>query len=321
MENNLISVAMATYNGERFLRQQLDSILLQTCTNLEIIICDDKSTDTTYKILREYALHDSRIILFQNETNLGLVKNFEKALCLCTGDYIALADQDDIWFPEKIETLLNNIQDYDLIHSDAMLIDENNTIFEKSFSSYSHKNHSQSFLDYLFSNNVTGCTALFKRSLLDGNIPLPRDVHVHDWWLAILAAKRNGVTYIHQPLIYYRQHNNNQIGATSAFHIPSYEIREKNLLAHIRLLKTIENYFLFDQFTVKFISNLIHYYEDFFLNTFRIKSFFFHCANFQHIHRNRPLVYRIASLLLSFFGHTVHKIIWPLKLLFQGRNK
>jgi glycosyltransferase involved in cell wall biosynthesis len=321
MQSNLVSIAIATYNGEKYLCEQLDSIKNQTYSDLEIIICDDGSTDTTWSILQNYAHADSRIKIFRNERNLGLVKNFEKAISLCTGDFIALSDQDDIWLPEKIKTLLYTIKSCDLIHSDASLIDENNTVFEKSFSSYSNKNHSNDFLGYLFGNNVTGCTALFRRSLLEGHLPFPEEVHVHDWWIAILAAKNNGVTYLHQPLIHYRQHNNNQIGATSAFHIPSYEIREKNLLAHIQLLRMILNYFSFDSSTANFIHSLIRYHEDFFSKNIRFHSFVFHLVHFNRMHGNKPTFYRLASLFLSFFGHKIQKIIWPSNFFFHKSRK
>ncbi len=111
----LVSIAMTTYNGEKYLSAQLDSILNQTYKNLEIIICDDCSTDDTRQILTNYSKKDSRIKLFFNDKNLGYSKNFQKAISLCTGNFISLSDQDDIWIPEKISLGINNIQNYDLI--------------------------------------------------------------------------------------------------------------------------------------------------------------------------------------------------------------
>ena len=101
----MISVAMATYNGEKFIREQLDSILAQTITDWELIVCDDVSTDSTIAILEEYANKDGRIQIHKNKVNLGFKRNFEKAISLCSGDYIALCDQDDIWKHDKVEKM------------------------------------------------------------------------------------------------------------------------------------------------------------------------------------------------------------------------
>lgn len=105
----MISIAMATYNGEKYLREQLDSILVQTISDFELIICDDCSNDSTRKILSEYAKKDSRIKVIFNEQNLGFVKNFEKTISFCNGEYIAFSDQDDIWLPNHLEVLLSEI--------------------------------------------------------------------------------------------------------------------------------------------------------------------------------------------------------------------
>src|ERR1700744_3577317 len=99
MEEPLISVALCTYNGEKYIKEQLDSIINQTYTCIEVIIVDDGSTDSTYDIISDYALRDNRIKCFKNETNLGFNKNFEKAVSLTSGEYIAISDQDDIWLP------------------------------------------------------------------------------------------------------------------------------------------------------------------------------------------------------------------------------
>ena len=104
-----VSIALATYNGEKYLREQLDSILSQSIQDFELVACDDCSTDSTLKILNEYAEKDFRVKVFTNEKNLGFKKNFEKAIFLCSGDYIALSDQDDIWTENHLQVLLENI--------------------------------------------------------------------------------------------------------------------------------------------------------------------------------------------------------------------
>ena len=125
----MISIAMATYNGEKYLREQIDSILNQTIQDFELIVCDDCSTDTTWNILLEYQSQDKRIKCYRNEENLGFKKNFEKAIKLCTGEYIALSDQDDIWLEEKVETMIGIMNDYPQIKalaSSFQFIDKDN---------------------------------------------------------------------------------------------------------------------------------------------------------------------------------------------------
>lgn len=203
MQNNLVSIAVATYNGEKYLKEQLDSIYNQTYKNIEVIVCDDCSSDKTVEILEEYSKNFG-LKYFVNETNLGFVKNFEKAISLCSGDYIALSDQDDIWIENKIEILLKNIADNLLIHSDCELIDENGETI-KEFWKGEIKSH-KCFEDFLFSNVVTGCTILFKKDLLRYALPFPERLAYHDWYLAVVAAKFSQITYISAALTKYRQH-------------------------------------------------------------------------------------------------------------------
>ena len=127
----MISIAMATYNGEKYLREQLDSILSQTITDWELIVCDDCSKDTTVGILKSYQRKDGRVKIFVNEKNLGFKKNFEKAIGLCSGDYIALADQDDIWHDNHLEVLLGLIGEVSLSCGNARLMTSDSVVTEK----------------------------------------------------------------------------------------------------------------------------------------------------------------------------------------------
>lgn len=208
-----VSIAMATYNGEKYLLQQLYSIIAQTHLPDEIIIVDDCSTDNTREILKQYSYKYDFIKLYFNETNSGVVKTFEHAIGLCSGDFIALADQDDVWFPTKIEELVNNIGDSWLIHSDAMLVDRNLQIINESHFAYSKNKHKWSFIDYLISNNVTGCTMMFNKKLLQYILPFPTGFYIHDHYIALVASYHHKIKLYNKPLIYYRQHGANTIGA------------------------------------------------------------------------------------------------------------
>lgn len=308
----LVSIAMATFNGEKYLREQLDSILRQTHPAIEIIICDDCSTDTTPMILREYERNEPRIHVFYNEKNLGLVRNFEKALSLCNGEYVALSDQDDVWMAEKLETLLTHLDDAMLIHSDAILINDAGEIMIDSYTHYSCKNLRKDFKDYLLSNNVTGCTALFRRDLLVYGLPIPAGVALHDWWLALHAFHHGGIAYYEKPLIYYRQHSANQIGASNPDKIASFAQRSEDVKKYLLFLKAVRQTVAMDAEESRFIKSLIAYYEDFFSKTIRLRSFFFHLYYCSRFNRKNHGKYTLGSLLLSLFGLSLQKKLWKL---------
>lgn len=236
MSNEVVSIVMTTFNGEKYLRQQLDSILQQTYQYLELIVVDDASMDGTLSILEEYAALDDRIHIFPAKKNLGLVANFERGLKLAKGDFIALSDQDDIFRRDKIELLLTELKDYpscDLAISDLSLIDKDGNEFAQSMWHYQKLNPKQGkpFRRLLYSNFATGCAMMFRRRLLYLATPFPANCIVHDWWLAVVAAssKGGGICLVKEPLTAYRQHLSNVIGARVA-----YKLNAKRVIARIK---------------------------------------------------------------------------------------
>lgn len=211
----LVSVALATYNGKEFIEQQLDSVLGQTHSRFEVIIVDDGSEDGTRDVLAAYKnKFPQKIKVFFNETNLGFIENFEKAISLCAGDFIALCDQDDIWVNNKIDRLLEEIEGYALVYSDVSLIDGGGKVIALSRASSSKiNNHSDITLEeMIFKSYVIGCASMFRRDLLNDIFPIPKAALFHDWWLALHAIKGGGIKYVPEPLVLYRQHNNNVLG-------------------------------------------------------------------------------------------------------------
>ena len=212
---NLISVAMTTYNGAQYLAEQIDSILTQNYSDFEFIICDDCSTDLTHSILNEYAKRDRRIKLHFNETNLGFKKNFEQALQFCTGEFVAFADQDDVWTKDHLEALLSCIGEHDIACSNSVLVDENLKPLNADMKTICHftsipEDKSKLFFYFLFGNNfVQGATSLIRRNFLLKIMPIPDFVSFHDYWFAINAAACNGIVYLEGSTLFYRQHGNN----------------------------------------------------------------------------------------------------------------
>jgi glycosyltransferase involved in cell wall biosynthesis len=210
----MISIAMATYNGVRFLAEQIDSIISQTYSDFELIVCDDCSKDNTFALLVEYQKKDRRIHVFENEVNLGFKKNFEKAVGLCKGDFIAFCDQDDIWTENHLEVLVKNIGNKDLICGKAELVDENGISLGVSTSECfiphaPSDDKSEVFEQLLYSNFVQGTAAMISRNLVQYLFPIPDCVRFHDWWAASISCLHNGLTYVDEVVLKYRQHGTN----------------------------------------------------------------------------------------------------------------
>ena len=189
----MISIALATYNGAKFLRKQLESILNQSVTDFEVVVCDDCSTDKTPQILQEYASRDSRFKVYQNAKNLGFKKNFEHILTLCKGEFIAFCDQDDIWEPNHLEILYKNIGENDCIGANSLIIDEKGVSQNKTLLEYwpihvMPKNEKELFQHELYSNVIQGTASLIRASLIKQALPIPEDIKYHDYWFALVAG-------------------------------------------------------------------------------------------------------------------------------------
>lgn len=206
----LVSICVATYNGERYIKEQIDSLLQQSYKNIEIIVQDDCSSDMTVDILREYS---DKIKLFVNEKNLGYIKNFESLIQRANGDFIALCDQDDIWETNKLELLLTNIDSNTLIYSNSLLIDANGNSLNITLKDKLRNNFisSTTALNFLFDNSVSAHAMLFKRELLPLIRQFPKTCYF-DQYIAATAASLRGVVYLDKELVQYRQHANNTLG-------------------------------------------------------------------------------------------------------------
>lgn len=215
-----LSIAMTTYNGGSFLRKQLDSILNQTLTMWELIICDDCSTDDTWQILDEYRQRDCRIRIFKNNCNIGYLRNFEKAISLCSGDYIALCDQDDIWLDNHLQILFDNINGVTAAFGNAVIIDENGIINGELLS-----NRERYFVDgnneakltriLFYGNPFQGTSSLYNKDIFKYALPIPDGVEYHDAWFASVACCVNGLNYTYDVVTKYRLYGNNTSGSHS----------------------------------------------------------------------------------------------------------
>jgi glycosyltransferase involved in cell wall biosynthesis len=224
----LVSVALCTYNGERFLRAQLDSLLAQSHRALEIVALDDASTDASAAILTEYAARDARIRVQINPRNVGIMRNFEAAFGQCKGDFIAPCDQDDVWMPDKIASLLEAIGTASMAHCDSGLMDADGRVLGRRVSRGRPSGRVDDPTVFAFGNWVSGHTCLFRRELLAA-LPVP-DHFFYDWWLAAAAVTSHGLVYVDRELNLYRQHASNATDflrqRPSAPRTPGYRARD-----------------------------------------------------------------------------------------------
>lgn len=233
-----IGIVLATYNGEKYLAQMLDSLVAQTRPADFIVAVDDGSKDNTPAILKSY---QDRLPLQVTilEKNSGHRAAFSKALELAQpqvsdSDLIALADQDDIWLPQKLKLLEKEIQDKALVFGDAQVVDADGKIMADSWRCYSKIEKKISMEQQIAGiNNVTGCLSLFRASLLKTILPIPEGVTVHDRWIAMIADRQGGIVAIDTPVVQYRIHGNNAVGGVAA---PS---MSKTLETQIQWIQTI----------------------------------------------------------------------------------
>ncbi len=239
-----IDILMATYNGEKFLKEQIDSILNQTYSDFRLIISDDCSKDNTREILKEYEKKDERIKVYFQENNLGYVKNFEFLLTKVENDIYMLSDQDDVWLPTKVEHTYNKLKETnsDLVFTDLEVVDEKLNILYPSFNDYMKlsrkiKKYKGDYrLQYLY-NCVTGCTLMSTKKFVDLILPLPIDSKyaIHDTWIACTVANNGNVEYLDEKTIKYRQHGNNQVGIEKISHGFKKLDQVRNLFIDVKL--------------------------------------------------------------------------------------
>lgn len=202
----MISVALASYNGEKYIKNQIISILDNLSNNDELIISDDGSTDSTCQIINSF--NDSRIKLYKGPCK-GINKNFENALSHCKGDIIFLSDQDDFWYPNKVNNIkrLFNESDYILIQHDARVINGEGEVLFESFGKM--RNVHCGIIKNIIKNSYHGCLIAFKKELLKEVLPIPDKIYLHDEWIG-LVAELNGKTFFSNKILTdYRRHENN----------------------------------------------------------------------------------------------------------------
>ena len=201
----MISVCLATYNGEKYLKDQMDSILSQLGDEDEIIISDDSSTDSTLDIITSY--QDRRIKLLPNQTFHSPIYNFENALKHAKGDFLFLSGQDDVWEANKIKVMLSHLSRYSLVVSNCSIVDKDGNLIREAY--FNGGMPKTGVFRNIVHNNYLGCCMAFRREILDVALPFPTQIAMHDIWLGLCASAFFSTTFIPDKLIRYRRHGNN----------------------------------------------------------------------------------------------------------------
>lgn len=202
-----ISVCMATYNGESYIEEQLESILCQLGKEDEIIVSDDSSTDNTVKIIKSYK--DDRIKIFENQKFKSPIFNFENSIYKATGDIIILSDQDDVWLGNKISIIRENLINKEnmLIVLDCYVVDKNLNITHESL--FDYLNSKKGILKNLYINSYLGCNMAFTADIKRFILPFPKDIGMHDVWIGLISELYSNIEFINQKVMYFRRHGNN----------------------------------------------------------------------------------------------------------------
>lgn len=204
----MISVCMATYNGEKYIEEQLESVLKNLCNGDEVIISDDGSCDRTKDIIKDYQTNYKNIKLIDGPKQ-GVIANFENALMQAKGDYIYTCDQDDIWATNKVKTVQRNFKDKEVmvVVHDAYVVDGELRIIYPSF--YEFRQSSPGIFKNVVKNSYIGCCMAFRSSVIKTALPIPKNIEMHDQWIGICAELMGKSVFIHDKLLRYRRYGNN----------------------------------------------------------------------------------------------------------------
>ena len=323
-EEKTIDILMATYNGEKYLEEQIDSILGQTYKNIRLIISDDCSTDNTKNILKKYQEKENIEIYYQKE-NLGYVKNFEFLLQKVENEIYMLSDQDDVWMSNKVEDTLKKLEEdnADLVFTDLEIVDENLNTIDKSFNRKMdkfrkiEKTLGKKSFEYLY-NNITGCTIMSKKEWINKILPIPKNSKyvIHDSWIGLIISLKGKISYLDKPTIKYRQHGDNQVGTerTSHKYKKFSQIRELFINVKKDLFKTyIENEEKFPDDLKELNYKGKRYFDDIEEKTkINLKNW----TVFHKLYKNESLQYYILNFIilnLPILGEMAFKVYKKLK--------
>lgn len=228
-----ISVCLPSYNGEKYIVQQIESILVQLGVSDELIISDDSSSDNTIRLVESF--NDPRIVLLKNNRFKSPIFNLENALKHVRGKFIFLADQDDIWIPNRIERVKEHLFDYGLVVNDCSIVSEDLKVLHDSY--FKIRGSGPGFLKNLYKNTYLGCCIALRRDVLQFALPFPEQIPMHDMWLGLITETKSKVLFLNEVLVKYRRHSNNVTQLQERFKISNVGLMLKyrwNIIRYFR---------------------------------------------------------------------------------------
>ena len=330
MNNKKIDILIATYNGEKYIKEQLDSILNQTYKNIRIVISDDSSKDETINILKEYEKKDNRIELYLHEKNLGVVKNIEFLLSKVKNELYMLSDQDDVWLPKKVEKSVEKLEkeNADLVFGDLEVVDEKLDTIYPSFGDFMLLNKkidkyiNTNKINYFFF--VTGCTVLSKKKFIDKIVPIPTESKylIHDHWIGLILSLNGKLAYMNEKYIKYRQHGNNQVGTDKISHGFTKLEQVRELFINVKL-GVFGTYVKYNEKFPKEMQELNTEIYEYFKNIENKKNFNFKgWSIFHKLYKTEKLSYYILNFIimnLPFLGRGLFKIRYTILKILKRR--
>lgn len=305
-----INILMATYNGRRYVGKQVESILNQTYKDFRLIISDDGSTDSTVKILEEYEDKDSRVEVYSQLENQGIVSNFEFLIGKVRSELFMFADQDDIWEPDKIEKSLEKMEkdNLDLVYTDLEVVNSRLNQISPSYwalKGLDYRIKKYNNFESLYLNNfITGCTMLVKSKWINDFLPLPKDSKyvLHDYWISLVVSQKGKIGYVDEPTIKYRQHKNNKIGSKT-------EAEEMKTLDDVRnhfINVKLEHFNVFikneDKFVLDGYKNLNREALEYYKSLKEINKFSFkNIGLFFKLYKYEAFDYKMKNLVILHF--------------------
>ena len=287
----MVSIIVATYNGEKYLAAQLASIASQTYNDIEVIICDDKSTDNTVQIIKDFAENNKNVSYYINEQNIGVNKNFENGFLKAAGDYIAIADQDDIWLPNKIEEQIKLFTTPEIVLTHSLSARFSGVkLPTKKYNYSSNLFEGNNVRKLLLRNSVSGHNIIFRKQLLNKVLPIPEDIY-YDWWLVQTAACNGQVAATNKVFAYQRAHENN-ITVKERTSVFQTEAEYKERITALHLFLKIKGLGDNDK---KFIETLIEQFKKLEGSTFSKDLFHF-------LMKNKHILFYYKKGLLKYFS-------------------